>query len=125
MPAIGRSESLGDISDGASVLGFGGLLCGVLTGVVITGVLFFFEQVWAQPAMAQLRGLPVLPHLATKTAIYLLVVLVGLAIGAGLFPASAELAVGLAIRRQDVLFSYAAVLAIRGSCRRHPSSCTR
>jgi hypothetical protein len=35
------------VSDGAPLLGFGGLLRGVLTGVVITGALFFFEQVWA------------------------------------------------------------------------------
>ena len=74
------------VSEGAPLLGFGGLPRGVLTGVVITGALFLFEQVWARPAMAQLRGLPFLPHLAIKTVIYLLIVLVGLAIGAGLFP---------------------------------------
>src|SRR5438309_103234 len=33
------------ISDGAPLLGFGGLPRGVLTGVVITGALFFHEQV--------------------------------------------------------------------------------
>jgi adenylate cyclase len=101
------------ISDGAPLLGFGGLPRGVLTGVVITGALFSFEQVWARPAMAQLRGLPFLPHLAIKTVIYLLIVLVGLAIGAGLFPAPAEAGAGLPIRHQDVLFSFAVVLAIR------------
>jgi adenylate cyclase len=101
------------VSDGAPLLGFRGLPRGVLTGVVITGVLFFFEQVWARPAMAPLRGLPFLPHLAIKTVIYLLIVLVGLAIGAGLFPAPAEVGVGLPIRHQDVLFSFAVVLAIR------------
>jgi small-conductance mechanosensitive channel len=101
------------VSDGAPLLGFGGLLRGVLTGVVITGALFSFEQVWAQPAMAQLRGLPLLPHLAIKTVIYLLIVFVGLAIGAGLFPAPAEAGAGLPIRHQDVLFSFAVVLAIR------------
>jgi adenylate cyclase len=101
------------VSDGAPLLGFGGLPRGVLTGVVITGALFLFEQVWARPAMAQLRRLPFLPHLAIKTVIYLLIVLVGLAIGAGLFPAPADVAAGLPIRRQDVLFSFAAVLAIR------------
>jgi adenylate cyclase len=101
------------ISDGAPLLGFGGLPRGVLAGVVITGALFVFEQVWARAAMAQLRRLPFLPHLAIKTVIYLLIVLVGLAIGAGLFPASAEVGVGLPIRHQDVLFSFAVVLAIR------------
>ena len=80
------------VSDGAPLLGFGGLPRGVLTGVVITGALFLFEQVWARPAMAQLRRLPFLPHLAIKTVIYLLIVLVGLAIGAGLFPAPADVA---------------------------------
>jgi hypothetical protein len=59
-----------------------GLPRGVLTGVVITSALFFLEQVWARSAMAQLRGLPFLPHLALKTVLYLLIVLVGRA-GAG------------------------------------------
>ena len=101
------------VSEGAPLLGFGGLPRGVLTGVVITGVVFLFEQVWARPAMAQPRRLPFLPHLAIKTLIYFLIVLVGLAIGAGLFPAPAEAGAGLPIRRQDVLFSFAVVLAIR------------
>jgi hypothetical protein len=52
------------IADGAPLLGFGGLPRGALTGVVITGALFLFEQIWARPAMAQLRRLPFLPHLA-------------------------------------------------------------
>jgi adenylate cyclase len=63
--------------------------------------------------MARLRGLPFLPHLAIKTVFYLLIVLIGLAIGAGLLPASEDLATGLSIRHQDVLFSFAVVLAIR------------
>jgi hypothetical protein len=73
------------VSDGAPLLGFGGLPRGVLTGVVITGALFFFELVWARPAMAQLRGLPFLPHLAIKTVIYLVIVLAGLATEPGCF----------------------------------------
>jgi adenylate cyclase len=101
------------IADGAPFLGFGGLPRGALTGVVITGALFCLEQVWARPAMARLRGLPFLPHLAIKTVFYLLIVLIGLAIGAGLLPASEDLATGLSIRHQDVLFSFAVVLAIR------------
>jgi adenylate cyclase len=101
------------ISDGAPLVGVGRLPRGVLTGVVITGALFFLEQVWARPAMARLRRLPFLPHLAIKTVIYLLIVLVGLATGARLFPTPAEVAVGLPIRHQDVLFSFAVVLAIR------------
>jgi adenylate cyclase len=100
------------VSDGAPLLGFGGLPRGVVTGVVITGALFFFEQVWARPAMA-LRRLPFLPHLAIKTVIYLVFVLAGLAIGARLFPAPAEVGDGLPIWRQDVLFAFTVVLAIR------------
>ena len=46
------------IADGMPLLGFGGLPRGVLTGVVITGALFFLEQVWARPEMARLRRLP-------------------------------------------------------------------
>src|SRR5690348_13843666 len=65
------------ISDGAPLLGFGGRPRGVLAGGVITGALFVFGQVWARAAMAQLRRLPLLPHLAIKTVIYLLIVLVG------------------------------------------------
>jgi hypothetical protein len=101
------------ISDGAPLLGRGGLPRCVLTGVVITGALFLFEQVWARPTMARLRGLPFLPHLVIKIAIYLLIVLVGLAAGAELFPPPAEAGAGLPIRHQDVLFSFAVVLAIR------------
>jgi adenylate cyclase len=109
--AVYRHMSAG--SDGAPLLGIRGLPRGVLSGVVITGALFCLEQVCARPAMARLRGLPFLPHLAIKTVFYLLIVLAGLAIGAALFPAPAELGVGLPIRRQDVLFSFAVVLAIR------------
>jgi adenylate cyclase len=101
------------VSDGAPLLGFRSLPRGGLTGVVITGALFFFELVWARPAMARLRGLPFLPHLAIKTVIYLVIVLAGLAIGAGLFPAPAEVGDGLPIWRQDVLFAFTVVLAIR------------
>ena len=44
------------VSEGAPLLGFAGLPRGVLTGVVITGALFLFEQVWARPAMAAARA---------------------------------------------------------------------
>jgi hypothetical protein len=82
------------VSDGAPLLGVGGLARGVLTGVVITGALFFFEQVWARPAMAPLRRLPFLPHLAIKTVIYLLIVLVVLLSEPGCFPLQQRLALG-------------------------------
>ena len=98
---------------GAPLLGFRGLPRGVITGVAIIGALFFFELGWARPAMARLRRLPFLPHLAIKTVIYLVIVLAGLAIGARLFPAPEEIGDRLPIWRQDVLFAFAVVLAIR------------
>ena len=48
------------VSDGRPLLSVGGVPRGVLTGVVITGILSSFEQVLAQPAMAQLRATPFL-----------------------------------------------------------------
>jgi adenylate cyclase len=101
------------VSDGRPLLGFRGLPRGVLTGVVIVGILSSFEQVLARPAMARLRGTPFLVHLAIKTVIYLVVILFGLSIGARSFPTPAEVGVLLPIQRQDVLFSFAAVLTIR------------
>jgi hypothetical protein len=101
--------------NGASLLDFAGLPRGALSGVVITGALFLFEQVSARPPMAHLRKLPFLPHLAIKTLFYLLIVLVGLTVGAGLFPAPADGAAGFPIRREDMLFSFVVVLAIRFS----------
>ena len=101
------------VADGRPLLGFRGLPRGALTGVAITGILSSFEQVMARPAMAALRRTPFLVHLAIKTVIYLVVILFGLVIGAWLFPAPAEIGVWLPIQRQDVLFAFAAVLAIR------------
>ena len=101
------------VSDGRPLLGVGGLPRGVLTGVVITGILSSFEQVLAQPAMARLRATPFLVHLAIKTVIYLAVILFGLVIGAWSFPAPSEVGVWWPIQRPDVLFSLAAILAIR------------
>jgi adenylate cyclase len=101
------------VSDGCPLLGLRGFPRGVLTGVVITGTLFSLEQVLAQPAMAPLRRTPFLVHLAIKTVIYLVIILFGLVLGAWLFPTPAEVGVWLPIQRQDVLFSFAAVLAVR------------
>ena len=101
------------VSDGRPLLSITGLPRGILTGVVITGILFSLEQVLAQPAMARLRSTPFLTHLIIKTVIYLIVILFGLVIGAWLFPAPSEVGVWLPIQRHDVLFSFAAVLTIR------------
>ncbi len=101
------------VSDGRPLLSIGGVPRGVLTGVVITGILSSFEQVLAQPAMARLRATPFLVHLAIKTVIYLAVILFGLVIGAWLFPAPSEVGVWWPIQRGDVLFAVVTVLAIR------------
>jgi adenylate cyclase len=101
------------VSDGRPLLGLGGVPRGIITAVVIIGILFSLERGLAQPAMARLRGAPFLVHLAIKSAIYLAVILLGLVVGARLFPAPAEVGVWLPIERWDVLFSFAAVLAVR------------
>ncbi len=85
------------VSDGRPLLSVVGLPRGVLTGVVITGILSSFEQVLAQPAMARLRSMPFLVHLTIKTVIYLIVILFGLVTGAWLFPAPSEVGVWLPI----------------------------
>jgi adenylate cyclase len=101
------------VSDGRPLFGSGGLQRGALTGVVIAGALFLFEQALAQPAMARLRSTPFLVHLTIKTIVYLVIILFGLAMGAWFFPALAEVGGWLPIQRQAVLFSFAAVLVIR------------
>jgi adenylate cyclase len=101
------------VSDGRPLLGFGGLPRGVLTGVVIVGVLFSLERVLERPAMGRLRRLPFLVHLAIKTVLYLVIILFGLVIGAWVFPAPREVGVWLPIERQDVLVSFAVVLVVR------------
>jgi adenylate cyclase len=100
------------VSDGRALLGWAGLPRGVLTGVVIS-TLFSLEQVLARPGMAWLRRLPFLVHLIIKTAIYLVVILFGLSVGGWVFPSPAELGLWCPINRQDVLFSFAAVLCVR------------
>jgi hypothetical protein len=52
-------------------------------------------------------------HPAIKTVIYLVIILFGLAMGAWVFLAPAEVGVWWPVQRQDVFFSFAAVLAIR------------
>ncbi len=100
------------VSDGCPLLGLGGLPRGVLTGVVIS-TLFSLDQVLAQPRMAWLRSTPFLVHLAIKTAIYLVIILFGLCVGGWVFPAPGEVGLWCPIHRQDVLFSFAAVLSVR------------
>jgi adenylate cyclase len=101
------------VADGRPFLDFGGLPRGLLTGAVITGILFSFERGLPRPAMAWLDGTPFLVHLVIKTFVYLVIILFGLVVGARLFPAPAEVGVALPIERGDVLFSFVAVLAVR------------
>jgi adenylate cyclase len=101
------------VSDGRPFLSFGGVPRGVITGVVITSILSSFEQFLARPRMAQLRRAPFLVNLAIKTAIYLVVILFGLSVGGWLLPSPAEVGLWCPIQRQDVLFSFAAVLVVR------------
>jgi adenylate cyclase len=99
--------------DGHPLLGLVGLPRGALTGVLITGILFSFERGLPQPATAWLAGTPFLVNLAIKTVIYLAVILFALAVGARLFPSPAEAGCFFPIGLRDVLFSFAAVLAVR------------
>jgi adenylate cyclase len=78
---------------------------GVVTGVVIAGILTSLEVfVLAEALGAPLRRAPFSVNVAIKTAIYLVLILFGLALGSWLFPAPNE----PGIQGQDVLFSLAA-----------------
>jgi len=78
---------------------------GMLTGVVIGGVLTSFETFLVDtPLAAPLRRLPFLADVTIKTLVYLAVILFALAFGAWALPLPGE----LGLRRQDVLFSLAA-----------------
>jgi adenylate cyclase len=101
------------IADGHPLLGLAGLPRGILTGVLITVILFSLERGLAQPAVAWLSGTPFLVNLAIKTAVYLAIILFSLAVGARLFPSPAEVGCFFPIGAGDVLFSFAAVLAVR------------
>jgi adenylate cyclase len=101
------------MADGLPFFCLTGVPRGVITGVLITGILFSFELGLVQPATARWRRLPFLVHLVAKTAIYLVIILFGLVVGARLFPAPSEIGVALPIERADVLFAFAAVLAVR------------
>ena len=101
------------VGDGHPFFGLAGLPRGTLTGVLIGGILISFERGLAQPAKAWLARAPFLVNLAIKTIVYLAIILFGLAVGARLFPTPAEAGCILSIAGRDVLFSFAAVLAIR------------
>jgi adenylate cyclase len=100
-------------ADGHPLLGLAGLPRGILTGVLIGSVVISFERGLAQPAAEWLARAPFLVNLATKTIVYLAIILFALAVGARLFPTPAEVGCLFPIAGRDVLFSFAAVLAIR------------
>jgi adenylate cyclase len=112
--AIGASWGhLMAMSDGLPFFCLAGVSRGLITGVTICGLLFSFERTLPQPAAGWLAGTPFLVNLAIKTLVYLVIILFGLLVGAWLFPAPREVGVALPIERGDVVFSFAAVLAIR------------
>lgn len=99
--------------DSAALFGFGGVPRGILTGAVTTAILFSLELALARPALAPLREMPFLVHMTIKTIVYLAIIWFALAVGSWAFPTPAETGFGMPIRRQDVVFSLAAVLVVR------------
>jgi adenylate cyclase len=99
------------VEDGAPLLCLAGVARGVLSGLLI-GILFALARAPRRPAMARLAGTPFLVHLLAKTAFYLAIILVGLVIGARLFPAPREVGMALPIDGTDLLVSFAMVLAV-------------
>ncbi|HEY3620915.1 MAG TPA: adenylate/guanylate cyclase domain-containing protein [Roseiarcus sp.] len=78
---------------------------GVLTGALIGGVLTSLETfALTLPFAAPLRTAPFPVHVAVKTCVFLVVILIALAVGERVFPGPDT----LRIERQDVLFSLAA-----------------
>jgi adenylate cyclase len=78
---------------------------GALTGAVIAGILTSFDGfVLRRPLGAPLRRAPFTVHVAVRTGIYLIVILLGLKFGSYLFPAPVE----NGIESADVLFALAA-----------------
>ena len=78
---------------------------GALTGAVIASILTSFDGfVLRGPLGAPLRRAPFTVHVAVRTGIYLVVILLGLKFGSYLFPAPGE----KGIESADVLFGLAA-----------------
>jgi adenylate cyclase len=93
------------MSEGSPPFTFDGVARGLLTGMVIAGILMSFETlVLPSPIGAPLQRAPFAVHVAVKSLVYLVVILFGLALGAWAFPGS----FAHGIQRQDVLFSFAA-----------------
>ena len=94
---------------GGSLLSFASAPRGVVTGLLIGGILVSFQVfVLMEPLGAPLRRASFPAHVAIKTGIYLIVILFVLAFGAWAFPAPNE----PVIQRQDVLFSLVASFVV-------------
>ena len=90
---------------GGKVLAVYGLARGAVTGAVIAGILASFEGfVVRGPLGAPLRRAPFTMHVAVRTGIYLIVILLGLKLGEWAFPSPGE----RGVESVDVLFSLAA-----------------
>jgi adenylate cyclase len=93
------------VLEGGPVFTFARVPRGVMTGSVIASVLTSFEVfVLEEPLGAPLRQASFAVHVTVKTAIYVIVILFALALGARVLPAPSE----LGIQGGDVLFSLAA-----------------
>jgi adenylate cyclase len=101
------------VADGHQLLGPAGLPRGIVTGVLIAGILFSLERGLSRPGRAWLSGAPFLVNLSVKTVVYLAIILFGLAVGGWLFPSPAEVGCLVPIGTGDLLFSFGAVLALR------------
>jgi adenylate cyclase len=90
---------------GGHALAVYGLARGAVTGAVIAGVLTSFDAfVLRGPLGAPLRRAPFTAHVAVRTGIYLIVILLALRLGEWVFPSPGE----RGIESLDVLFSLAA-----------------
>ena len=90
---------------GGQALAVYGLARGAVTGAVIAGILTTFDGfVLRGPLGAPLRRAPFTVHVAVRTGIYLIVILLGLKLGEWVFPAPGE----RGVESVDVLFSLAA-----------------
>jgi adenylate cyclase len=90
---------------GRHALAVYGLARGAVTGAVIAGVLTSFDAfVLRGPLGAPLRRAPFTVHVAVRTGVYLIVILLALKLGVWVFPSPGE----RGIESPDVLFALAA-----------------